>query len=279
MNATPMKLQRGQAMSEFVAAMIFLFVPLFMGIFYIGKYADIKHQAIQASRYAAMESALDPQVLEPSPLEPNGHESVGVIQNETVARFFRDGGQHAIGLDDQAQGATATDENPVWSQVNGDPMLDKYSDVSVQIGTKSIDSVILAPTDLATKAFNGLHNGYGVEADVEVPVVNIPQFAALTNIKIAATTVIAADPWNGDGAKDVGRHFTDLSVPGRLASVINTLTSLPGISELFKVLAGTPAPVFGCVKPDVVPTNTAQGAKYNSSDNPTNPSNPNDQCY
>lgn len=278
MNATPTKLQRGQAMSEFVAAMIFLFIPLFMGIFYIGKYADMKHQVIQASRYAAMEGALDPQVLEPNPLEPNGHETVAQIQNETVARFFRDAGQHAIALDEQAQGATATDENPVWSQVNGAPMLAQYSDVSVQIGTKSIDSDLLALVDIATDGFKGLNNGYGVGADVEVPVVNLPQFPALTNIKIAATTVIAGDPWNGDGAKDVGRHFTDISVPGKLASVINSLTSLPGIGELFKALAGTPAPVFGCVKPDVVPTATAPGAKYNSSDDPNNPSSPNDQC-
>ena len=52
------KTQRGQAMSEFIAAMA-LFVPLVLGVIYIGKYSDIKHQAIQASRYAAMERALD----------------------------------------------------------------------------------------------------------------------------------------------------------------------------------------------------------------------------
>src|SRR5262245_24100839 len=93
--------QRGQAMSEFIAAMA-LFIPLVFGVIYIGKYADIKHQAIQASRYAAMQRALDPR----------RNRSDAAIQNETVARFFRDGGRHGIARDDKATGPTAGDLNP-----------------------------------------------------------------------------------------------------------------------------------------------------------------------
>jgi hypothetical protein len=268
MRTTTMRAQQGQAMSEFIVAMTFLFVPLFMGIVYIGKYGDIKHQAIQASRYAAMERALDPQ----------DHESDAVIGNETVARFFRDDGKHPIGLNDQATESTAGDENPAWGQLTGQPMLGKYGDVSVKLSSKSVDSTLLAPVDLATKQFNGLNTGYGVEADVEVPLVNIAHFAPLANInlKIGASTVIAGDPWNGGGAADVGNHFTGASVPGRL---INIVDQIPGINQLFQLLADTPAPQFGCVKPDVVPAAAAPGAKYNPQDDPTNPSNANDKCY
>ncbi|TMH76766.1 MAG: pilus assembly protein [Betaproteobacteria bacterium] len=99
MNARVIGKQRGQAMSEFVVAMI-AFVPLVLGVIYIGKYSDIKHQAIQASRYAAFERALD----------PHKHEGGTTVQDETVARFFRDGGQHTIGFQDKATGSTRSME-------------------------------------------------------------------------------------------------------------------------------------------------------------------------
>ena len=60
MRTSMMNPQRGQAMTEFVAAMA-MFIPLILGVIYVFKYGDIKHQAIQASRYAAMERALDPR--------------------------------------------------------------------------------------------------------------------------------------------------------------------------------------------------------------------------
>ena len=151
MNARVIGKQRGQAMSEFVVAMI-AFVPLVLGVIYIGKYSDIKHQAIQASRYAAFERALD----------PHSHEGGTTVQDETVARFFRDGGQHTIGFQDKATGSTRTDENPVWAQVNGNPMIGQYPDVSVQFSCKSVKdsttSTLLFPMDLMTKSFSGLND-------------------------------------------------------------------------------------------------------------------------
>jgi hypothetical protein len=59
----------------------------------------------------------------------------------------------------------------------------------------------------------------------------------------------------------------------------NLVKQIPGADLLFQWFADTPAPVFGCVKPDVVPDAVAPGAKYNSQDDPNSPSNPNDQCY
>ena len=267
MTIKSMRSQRGQATSEFVAAMTFLFIPLFMGVVYIGKYGDIKHQAIQASRYAAMERALDPQA----------HESDTVVGNETVARFFRDGSKAAIGLNDQATESTA-DENPVWSQMDGNPMLAKYSDVTVTLSDASVDSVTLKPIDAdvggGVAQFSGLKGGFGFKADVKVPVplVNIAQFAPLPNVNVTidAATVIAGDPWNAGGAANVASHFTDTSIPGKLASVAN---KIPGLDTVLSWFAGA-APVWGCVKPDVVPDATAPGAKYD----PTKATGADNQC-
>ncbi|HZO20868.1 MAG TPA: hypothetical protein VFB37_00100 [Steroidobacteraceae bacterium] len=254
-------------MSEFVAAMA-LFIPLVLGIIYIGKFSDIRHQAIQASRYAAMERALDPRKSE----------SDTIVQNETVARFFRDGGAHNIAKDEQAQGSTATDENPNWSQITGDPLIAQYSDISVKLGQKGSLST---PADSAAGLFKGLGSGSGVEADVEVPVVNVTHFAPLANInlKIGATTVMAGDPWNGDGAADVASHQSDESVPGKTAP-FQLLKDV--LTPFVEALIDTPPPQFGCVKPEVVPKTGglgAPGAVYNPLHDPGDAGDPNDFCY
>jgi hypothetical protein len=131
---------------------------------------------------------------------------------------------------------------------------------------------------VAEAGFNRLSGNFSVAADVKVPLVNIASFAPLANINltIEAKTVVAGDAWNGGGAADVGGRFTALSVPGRAISIID---KIPGVNTLFKWLSGTPAPQMGCVKPDVVPAADANGAKYNPSDDPTNPTSPNDKCY
>jgi hypothetical protein len=280
MRTSPRKSQRGQAMTEFVAAMA-MFIPLIFGVVYTFKYGDIKHQAVQASRYAAMERALDPHL----------HESDQVIRDETVARFFRDGGPNQITANDKPPSSTSGDDNPNWGQLNGGSMLgNDYSQITVKLSAKNLDSLALLPVDLVAdaplpdllKPFKGLSKGYGTEANVEVPVANITGLPWLGNsLKIGATTVIAGDPWNAGGAADVAAHLGNGSVPGRaLKTVTDVLNSIPGINELFDMLAGTKPPQFGCVKPDVV-TDAATNnmAVYNSSDDPNNPSNPNDKCY
>ncbi|HEY3786501.1 MAG TPA: TadE family protein [Steroidobacteraceae bacterium] len=268
MRTTP-NLQRGQAMSEFVAAMA-LFLPLVLGVIYLGKYADMKHQAIQASRYAALERALDPH---------STHENNQIIQNETVARFFRDGSQHSIGINDQAQGQTRTDANPLWSQLDGTPMLAQYSDVNVTL--RNNGASLSTAVDAVAGRFKGLGTGSAIEADVEVSVAPITSFAPLNRIfRIGATTVMAGDPWNGDGAADVAGRLTQEAVPARNPAV-EALTLL--LTPLTTPLTSAEPPQFGCVKPEIVPNKEAgigaPGAPYNPLNDPTNPNPPDDFCY
>jgi hypothetical protein len=256
--------QRGQSMSEFVVAMA-VFVPLFFGIYYVGKFEDIKHQAIQASRFAAFERALDPSATQ---------ESDAVLKEETRARFFTDGSrnQGKIGFQDSTAGlAPSGTQNPLWSQANSQPLLQSYSDpttgIRVDLASNSMNIGANSLIDTgAQTGFSNLNTGGQIQADVEVPISNIahlPPTLSSLNIKVGARTVVAGDAWNGGGTQDVANHFTVVSVPGRGLKFLN---SIPGIDLLFQLLADTPAPQLGCVKPDVVPGQTAPGANYQPSD-------------
>jgi hypothetical protein len=278
MKSISMHRQHGQAIGEFIAAMT-LFVPLALSVIYIGKYADIKHEAIQASRFAAFERALDPS---------SAHENATVLTEETRARFFTDGSRNSgrIGYQDStASLKTAGTLNPLWSQVNNTPLLSRYSDVSVSVTQSQVASAFFARIQDATSLMFKLNGNGQVQANVEVPVANVAHFAPLANInlKIGATTVIAGDSWNAGGTADAANHFTILSVPDRLFSsnpqpgsgwfskVLGWLSKFGGwlYRSFFQMLSGTDGPQLGCVRPDVVPTYAAPDARYH----------PTDACY
>jgi hypothetical protein len=243
---THSKLQRGQATSEFLAAAA-LFVPLFLGIVYVGKYQDIKHEVIEASRYAAFEQALDPSQQHES---ANG---ASVLIEETKARFFTDGSRNSgkIGYQDTTAGlSTSSTLNPVWTELDNTPMIANYSDVSVSLSNGSINSLALQATDTVANAMYSLSSGGQVQANVEVALANIASFQPLQNInlKIGATTVVASDAWNGGGAANVAGHFTVASIPVSALKALN-IPLLP----LFQMLSDTNGPQWGCVNPDAVP--------------------------
>ena len=247
----------GQATSEFLAAML-LFVPLLLGIIYLGKYADVKHQAIQASRYAAFERALDPSTSNEDPT---------MLAEETKARFFTDGSRNngKIGFQDTTSGlSTASTLNPLWTQLDRTAMIANYSDISVNVTQGSINSGLLSATNSVGSTMFKLPSGGQAEADVEVPLVNVPSFPALNNLnlKIGATTVVAGDTWNAAGASDEANHFTIIAVPGRALSFLNGI-----LSPIYQLLSDTNGPQFGCLKPDVVPDSTAPGANASPNDN------------
>jgi hypothetical protein len=259
-----MRLQRGQSMTEFLVAMAAI-VPLFLGIVYMGKFADIKHQAVQASRFAAFERALDPDAT---------HESVAVLQEETRERFFTDGArnQGKIGFQDTTAGlATAGTTNLGWYEVNGTtPLIEDYSGIQVNVVSKSMDiGTFTAINESASKAFNGLNSGGQIEADVQVPIVNIANLPAPLNnlnLTVAATTVVAGDSWQGASTSDVANHITAVTDQGK-DPVLQGLKAL--LAPLAAVFTDSGPPQFGCVRPDVVPQQTAPGASYK----------PGDPCY
>lgn len=272
MKSSGIRLQRGQAMTEFVAAMA-VFLPLFFGVVYVGKFNDMKHQAIQASRYAAFERALVPSETLESP---------AVLAEETRARFFTDASrnQGKISFQDSTQGlATAGTLNPNWGELEGTPLLQSYDDpatgISVTI-TSSVKIPALKAIDDGGLIFNNLNQNGQIQADVEVPIANIAHLPAILsnlNVKFGARTVVAGDAWNAHGTQDVADHqstLTDFSIfpsdVGRKNPVLQGLQLL--LAPLAAVFSDS-SPNFGCDRPDVVPDGTAPGANYQ----------PNDACY
>src|SRR5262245_30461253 len=79
MNSPPRNLQHGKAMTAFVIVTMSVLLPLFFGVLYLGKLSDLKHGAIQASRFAAFQRAMG-----------NADERNDLIYEETRARFFVD---------------------------------------------------------------------------------------------------------------------------------------------------------------------------------------------
>jgi hypothetical protein len=225
-------------MTEFVVAMIAM-VPLLLGVMYVYRYNDIKHQTVQASRYAALAQNLDPQ-------------DTG-IGDETRARFFRDDGQHPIGHDDKATGSPALDENPNWMENDGEALLgSSYSDIQVSSSNAGISSGKILVAEAAASPEFGLKDNFGEKTEVEVPVSNVASFAPLANVnlKIGATTVMAGDAWSGGGSDEINSAMTVGAVPAKALkwfdnSVFNTL---------FNLFTDSPAPKFGEVDADVVPT-------------------------
>jgi hypothetical protein len=241
MSYSSIRTQRGQATSEFIAAMAVL-LPLFLGVVYVGKYSDIKHQAIQASRYAAFERALD----------PTQHENPGVLTEETRKRFFADGSldNGNVGYQDSTSGlSTATTLNPVWSEVNGTAMVTNYSDVAVSVSKGALSSPAMSSAGaLANKMFT-LDAGGQVQANVEVNTAAITHFAPLNRVlSIGATTVVVGDAWNADGASGVIDHFRPTAVPAALFKQATT-----PFNYLFQFFSSSDGPQWGCVNPDSVP--------------------------
>jgi hypothetical protein len=264
--------QRGQAMTEFVVAML-VAIPLFLGVLYIGKYEDIKYSAVQASRYAAFERAFDTL--------PSPHKSAATLADETRTRFFMDPMQ-------KNQGAVAFNDAPPtnnigktlnqnWRGAAGENLIQAYSDI--QAGVQKGANL---KTSIATPAFGAEIlllknvNDPGIQtARVQVPLANAKTFEPLAklNLKLDVTTSMLVDGFNADGSNGgpgySARNPAPNSVRGRVVAVWD---KIPGMSTLESALSGnaiarfgwqalsdTPGPDIFCVTPDVVPTNALSG--------------------
>ena len=114
----------GQATTEFLVALLVM-VPLFFGTYYFARYSDVKHSAIQASRYVAFERTWDPN---------SRNKSASQLAEEARARFFMPISQNngVISYRQTSVGGNAdTGRIPLWSDVEYKPLLQKFSDVSV----------------------------------------------------------------------------------------------------------------------------------------------------
>lgn len=236
--------QRGQSTSEFLIAMV-VCIPLYLAVDYAGKYGDLQHSAVQASRYAAFQ-----RVLEPS----TGKLSDDMIKDQTKARFFLDGDRNGGKIDSADTAGSIsddTDQPVLWRDNGNNALLQSPSQITVDFG-----SVDMAPPGSVAWAIDGLawtagleYNKTGRLATVELNLVNKMDMASDTPIelKIGAATAAAAGGWGSSGrnmTKDKASTIVPSSmVPSFITDIIDVAIGL------FEDSGG---PQFGCIKPDVV---------------------------
>jgi len=281
--------ESGQATSEFLVAMLVI-IPLFLGVVYIGKYEDVRHSAIQASRYSAFERVYDPW---------KAHKSDAVLAEETRARFFTDpmlSNKGAVGYQDTTQNLSGTNgtTNQNWYGTGGQPILSQYSGsnnagVTVQMQTGSVSGAAYAGLQLLdTLSFKAPDPGMA-QAHVKVGLANVTSFAPLSNLNLVLdeSTSVLTDGYNASGAGNRSSP-ADNSVRSRVynewgPATIAKFANLAGpMRELFSVidsgvaswgwqfLTDTNGPQWGCISPDVVPSTAAPGATYDPKNASTN---------
>lgn len=244
---------QGQATVEFLVALLAM-APFFFGMYYFARYADVKHSAIQASRYAAFERAADPA---------QHAKTAAQLAEETRARFFVpmsvDGGkirylQSTISLNPDS------DRVPLWSDATYKPLLTNYHDIGIsEINTGSLNTGIVGKLqDIAAPAF-GLPSGGVVRAEVTVPLQNIAHFDVLQNINIGlpGATAIGTGSWNASGAKQ-GTQTVCEAVSRTVIAQFKPVELLAKGLDLLMSPFEQHTPDFGRILPDYVPPGSVQ---------------------
>lgn len=242
---TSRRFNRGQATTEFIVALMVM-LPIFLGIYYFARYSDVKHSAIQASRYTAFERSLDPFHRAKTDTQ---------LKEEVRARFFTHltDNRGEIKFRDTTVNLSAdTKRISLWSDAEYKPLIADFSDVDIQIrpaGNLNTGAVF-ALQNLASSAFR-LPSGGIIRSEVSVPLSNIVNFDALKNINIAVpgATAVGSGAWNASGAKGY-QSVCDRVLPTVLADRIRPVGSvLATVMSPFE----RHVPDFGITLPDYAP--------------------------
>jgi hypothetical protein len=260
---------RGQATTEFIVA-LFVLLPMFLGIYYFVRYSDIKHSAIQASRYVAFERTWDPYMRA---------KSDAVLREETRARFFVpiSVNQGVIKYHDSTLSLNP-DSNRItlWSDHGYNKLLQNFSDVDIQVrdvgpiitNSNSAVAAVARLQNFAGSLFN-LPNTGVIKAEVVVPLNNIVNYDVLRNINIAlpGATAIGGGAWNASGAREAGATSNE-SVCARVKRTVLS-DKIKFATDVLNVLMSPfeqNTPDIGLVLPDYVPPGSVR--TNNTADSP-----------
>jgi hypothetical protein len=136
---------RGQALVELMVAMLAL-VPLYFGIAWVAKVIDARQATIAAARALAFECTVRIDACADAGAHPE-------LAAETRRRFFA---AHRFGLrsDDAATGAVrAADANALWVDRLGEPLLERWEDVTVEVVPARFDSPLAFAGGLGGSGF------------------------------------------------------------------------------------------------------------------------------
>lgn len=236
--------QRGQALTEFLVACLAL-VPLFLLMPMIGKYQDVSHSALMASRYVAWEAT-------------NRHPGVNSWKPEDqlaleVRRRFFSNSAAPIKTADVA-GDFAAHRNLAWTDGFGNPLISRIDrDVTVSFGAgqgASHASALSSASD--GHPFRGLppwgFDRFGLSrqgiytANVSVALANLPAGLRFVqpfddiNLRITRSSSLIVDPWSARNPETVQDRLDATTLhPGRAMGFM-----APVVDLAVQVFEGTP---------------------------------------
>lgn len=257
--------QQGQALVEFLAIagpMLALFLLLPM----IGKYQDIAHATHMASRYLAFDATVHNDAA-------GGFKPAGQLADEVRRRYFSNP-DAPIKTGDRA-GEFDAHRNPLWTDPKGQPLIGRFSDVSLSFGEgngtahdgafkSSRDGEPFNTVPLASHATLGLQARGIYRANVTAALANLPEgiqsYKPFDKIDLSITrqTSLLIDPWAARSAQQSMDRFGKLAPLGNgLAAVGQILQAAIALVELPR-LDGTVSvspPKFGNLQAwqDLVP--------------------------
>lgn len=156
---------RGQAMTEFVVCVGFIFLGLFVIVPLFGKIFDIKYQGLQASRYVAWERTVwledynsSDENQEDFVISGDEFESIAVRSNDDLYnsvnnRFFYGHGHGGIKfISDMDTGPPAGDLSPVWDY--GQSRKTMFRGVALDIEEEDTDSIAYDALNILATVLN-----------------------------------------------------------------------------------------------------------------------------
>lgn len=177
-------------------------LPLFVLMPMIGKYQDIAHSTLAASRYAAFDMLTRYQTTKPQ----------SQLDQEVRQRFFS-AANAPIKSSESAQSPQAS-LNPLWRDPTNRPLIAQLSDISIRHSGASL-SDSSDPQGMATAALEKARGLIDLPqrelhtATVSVPLINLPQSLRIyepfdrLHLRVQRHTSVVPDPWTAAGPAQV----------------------------------------------------------------------------
>ncbi|MBC7414150.1 MAG: hypothetical protein H7327_04350 [Herminiimonas sp.] len=261
--------QGGQALTEFLVLAMAL-IPLFLLVPMIAKYQDIAHATQLASRYVAFDATNRGGLA-----GDNGWAPPAQLADEVRRRFY--GNSDAPIKSDDVAGDFDAHRNLFWRDPYGNPLIKKFSDVTLSFGTSAAtqsagfgpgsDGTVFNQSPFANANHIGLASPGIYKANVSVALANLP--AGIRNIepfdrinlKIQRHTSLLFDPWSANTTVRTEHRVATLAP---LNSMFGLIRPMIAGAIGFVDLSEVKAPAIGDLSQwrDAVPADRLKPERY-----------------
>ena len=242
-------LQRGQSLVEFLVAMVFM-IPLFLGVYYVSKYADLQQTTVQASRYAAFQRAMQPDEARLPTAE---------IEDKLRARFFTRGdafgnGERLASSDSANNLPSSQGQVVFWRDLAGNPLLQSFGQVTLDFESEALTPWAAVANDQGSMLYSQ-HNRPIQRANVEVSLMD-HLAGGQEPLKIGASTATMGDAWSAEGSTGVRSGLSGHAL-NRVSEAMARLVgqAVAPVVGLFE----TNEPVMPCVRVEAIPSDRSSG--------------------